>query len=39
MQIVKNNEAVKSVLADMNCCLKVDGSSLFIVIVIICAIF
>ena len=42
MQLVKNNEAVKFVMADINCCLKVifkDGNSLFLVIVIIYVIF
>ena len=38
MQLVKNNEVVKFVMADSNCCLKVafkDGNSFFLVIVII----
>ena len=42
LQLVKNNEAVKFVMADINCCLKVifkDGNSLFLVIVIIYVIF
>ena len=41
-QLVKNNEAVKFVMADINCRLKVifkDGNSLFLVIVIIYVIF
>ena len=42
MQLVKNNEAVKFVMADITCRLKVvfkDGNSLFLVIVIIYVIF
>ena len=38
MQLVKNNEVVKFVIADINCCLKVvfkDGNCLFLVIVAI----
>ena len=38
MQLVKNNDVVKFVMADSNCCLKVafkDGNSFFLVIVII----
>ena len=43
MQLVRNNEAVKCVMADINCRLKIvfndDGNSLFLVIVTIFVIF